>query len=77
VGRDKGRVRGGCGAPTYRGSRDRNESSSSIRAQIRLGLELYFHVLLPLFQIISHSKNLEESKLFKFDQNYRENYNDL
>ena len=33
--------------------------------------------VLPSFQIISHSKNLEESKHLKFDQNYSENYKDL
>jgi hypothetical protein len=30
------------------------------------------YMLLPPFQIIRHSKNLGESKHFKFDQNYRE-----
>ena len=29
------------------------------------------------FQIIRHSKNLGESKNLKFDQNYKENYEDL
>jgi hypothetical protein len=33
--------------------------------------------LLPPFQIIRHSKNLEESKYLKFDQNYKENYKNL
>jgi DNA helicase TIP49 (TBP-interacting protein) len=33
--------------------------------------------VLPPFQIIRHSKNLEESKHLKFDQNYRENYKNL
>jgi hypothetical protein len=33
--------------------------------------------LLPPSQIIRHSKNLEESKHLKFDQNYRNNYKDL
>ena len=28
-------------------------------------------------EIISHSKNLGESKHIKFDQNYRKNYKDL
>ena len=35
------------------------------------------YYILPLFQIINHSKNLEESKFFKFDQDYREKYKDL
>ena len=34
-------------------------------------------MLLPLFQIISHSKNLGESTISKFDQNYKEKYKDL
>jgi hypothetical protein len=34
-------------------------------------------VVLPLFQIIRHFKNFEESKHLKFDQNYRENYKNL
>ena len=35
------------------------------------------HPLLPPFQIISHSKNLGESIISKFDQNYREKHKDL
>ena len=31
----------------------------------------------PQFQIISHFNNLVESKHFKFDKNYKENYKDL
>jgi len=38
---------------------------------------LIFSIVLPPFQIISHSKNLGESKHLKFDQNYRENYKNL
>jgi hypothetical protein len=33
--------------------------------------------VIPLFQIIRHSKNIGESKYFKFDQNYQENYKNL
>jgi len=32
------------------------------------------YLLLPLFQIVSHSKNLRQLKHLKFDQNCRENY---
>ena len=35
-----------------------------------------FHVL-PLLQIISHSKILESQSIFKFDKKYREKYKDL
>ena len=34
-------------------------------------------VVLPQFQMTSHSKNLRELKYVKFNQNYRENYKDL
>ena len=34
-------------------------------------------LLLTQFQIISHFNDFGESKYFKFDQNYRENYKDL
>jgi hypothetical protein len=35
------------------------------------------YMILPSSQIISHSKNLGESKHLKFDQNYKKNYKDL
>jgi len=34
-------------------------------------------MLLPPSQIISHSKNIGESKHLKFEQNYRKNHKDL
>jgi hypothetical protein len=40
-------------------------------------MHLHQDELLPPFQNYCHSKNLVESKFFKFDQSYRKNYNYL
>jgi hypothetical protein len=51
--------------------------NTEMHVQRQVLTELGVSQLLPPFQIISHSKNLGESKHIKFDQNYRENYKDF
>jgi hypothetical protein len=40
-------------------------------------MESNSYIIVPRFQIISHSYFLEELMYFKFDHNYREKYKDL
>ena len=57
-----------------------NKTSYRINMRTRMTYRVVFvisPIFYSMFQIISHFKNLRESKPLKFDQSYREKHKDL